>query len=66
MKKRIGKSGKILLMLLYMGVIFGCASNEETEDSNKEQEITLTISSEEAPLQVTYLRTEKWSSQDFG
>ena len=47
MKKRMRNTGKLLLIVLYMGVLFGCASNEETEDNNKEQEITLTISSEE-------------------
>ena len=42
MKKRMGNAGKILLMLLYMGVFFGCASNEKTfsvkPDSQRSEE----------------------------
>ncbi|MDE6914452.1 MAG: DUF5050 domain-containing protein [Lachnospiraceae bacterium] len=43
MKNQVGKAGRIVLILLCIGIIFGCASKDKSENPDKEQEITQAV-----------------------
>ena len=46
MKKRVEKVERIFLLLLCIGIGFACTSCRKAEDISKDEEMTLTISSE--------------------